>query len=263
MSSIFLSHNHADKPFARRLAADLRLAGHTVWIDEVEINIGDSLVEKIREGLDQVDFVAALLSPNSIDSPWVQRELDIAANREMKERRVVVLPLLLSKVEMPGFLEGKLYGDFTDPEQYQASFDLLLRKLGPVIRTEQPTLDEVAELRAQLAQMKAVAAKQIAAAEAHQRAALRGKSEKLKEAILKANAKYPLHAPINNVYAFEAGPVPVTLDYLMWSAAKAMRKGAHVLEAFLDMSNTWSDAEAMMEAYDDLLESIQEQQESK
>lgn len=42
MSKVFLSHNHADKPFTRRLANDLRQAGHSVWIDEAEINIGPS-----------------------------------------------------------------------------------------------------------------------------------------------------------------------------------------------------------------------------
>jgi hypothetical protein len=68
MSSIFLCHSHSDKSFARRIAADLRASGHSVWIDEAEIDIGDSLVGKIREGLDQVDFVAAILSSTSIES---------------------------------------------------------------------------------------------------------------------------------------------------------------------------------------------------
>ena len=88
------------------------MAGHAVWIDEAEINIGDSLIEKIRNGLDQVDYVAAILSRASIDSPWVTRELDIASNREIDEGRTVVLPLLVEKVDLPGFLKGKFYGDF-------------------------------------------------------------------------------------------------------------------------------------------------------
>jgi hypothetical protein len=47
MSSIFLSHNHADKPFVRRLAQDLQAAGARVWLDEAEMLIGDSLIKKI------------------------------------------------------------------------------------------------------------------------------------------------------------------------------------------------------------------------
>jgi hypothetical protein len=42
MSSIFLSHAFEDKQFARKLAKDLRQAGHIVWIDEAEIKVGDS-----------------------------------------------------------------------------------------------------------------------------------------------------------------------------------------------------------------------------
>jgi len=75
LSNVFLSHSHSDKPFARRLAKELEAAGHGVWIDEAEIDIGDSLIEKIRNGIDQVDYVAAILSRASIDSAWVTREL--------------------------------------------------------------------------------------------------------------------------------------------------------------------------------------------
>ena len=111
MASIFLSHNSADKPFVRRLAQSLQSQGHVVWLDEAEINIGDSLIEKIREGLDKVDYVAVVLSQNSITSTWVQRELDISSNREIAEKRVILLPLMLQHVELPGFLLGKRYGD--------------------------------------------------------------------------------------------------------------------------------------------------------
>lgn len=43
MSSIFLSHNHNDKPFVRRLAHDLQAVGVRVWLDESEIMVGDYL----------------------------------------------------------------------------------------------------------------------------------------------------------------------------------------------------------------------------
>ena len=57
MSSIFLSHSHADKDFARRLAMDLKRAGVRIWLDEAELKIGDSLIEKIREGIDQMEYL--------------------------------------------------------------------------------------------------------------------------------------------------------------------------------------------------------------
>src|SRR5262249_3818196 len=108
MSSIFLSHNHADKPFVRRLAQDLQKAGIRVWLDEAEMMIGDSLIEKIRQGIDEMDYLGVVLSPNSVQSSWVKRELDVAMNQEIGGKRVKVLPLVIKECELPGFLEGKL-----------------------------------------------------------------------------------------------------------------------------------------------------------
>ncbi|MCG9963222.1 toll/interleukin-1 receptor domain-containing protein [Shewanella cutis] len=45
--SVFLSHNHKDKAFVRKLARDIDAHGIKVWIDEAEMKIGDSLVQKI------------------------------------------------------------------------------------------------------------------------------------------------------------------------------------------------------------------------
>ncbi|MCF3322512.1 toll/interleukin-1 receptor domain-containing protein, partial [Escherichia coli] len=40
--SVFLSHNHNDKPFVRKLARDLENHGVHYWLDEAEMKIGDS-----------------------------------------------------------------------------------------------------------------------------------------------------------------------------------------------------------------------------
>lgn len=239
MSSIFLSYSHLDKPFARRLAADLRLAGHAVWIDETEINIGDSLIEKIREGLDQVDCFAAVLSQASILSPWVTKELDIASNREVKENRAVVLPLMVDQVETPGFLMGKFYGDFTGSNKYKNTLDLLLRKIGPSAPIAQPASSELEILKEQLAAAQVSAARHQSALKAHETLALRGKSPALVEAIAKANKNFPSHASINATYAFEVGINPMTLDYLLWCIGKAERRGGHPIDYLITIDNKW------------------------
>ena len=127
---IFLSHTGADKPFVRQLRADL--LNHNVprvWVDEAEIQLGDSLIAKIDEGLRETRYIGVVLSQKSIDAPWVKKELDIAMNREIAGGEVVVLPLLYEKCELPGFLQGKLYADFTTAEQYETSFAKLIRRL--------------------------------------------------------------------------------------------------------------------------------------
>ncbi len=254
MSSIFLSHSHQDKLFARNLAADLRHAGHTVWIDEGEIRVGDSLVEKIREGLDRVDFVAAILSEASIGSEWVKRELDIASNREIDEKRVMVLPLLLEDVELPGFLRGKYYADFRKVDAHGVALEKLLDALGSVEPPPKYKHEELAILREQLNQAKAVIAH-------HSREQVRKSlaisstwSPELRAAVEKANAMFPQHKAVNEAYAFEAGGNPITLDYMLWAIAKAGYEGTHPLEVLLSTTDKWQEAERMIEAYSDYLD---------
>jgi len=223
-----------------------------VWIDEAKIEIGDSLIQKIREGLDSVDYVAAILSTNSIESRWVNKELEIASNLEIDEK-VVVLPLMIEKVVLPGFLKGKFYGDFTQKDKYGETLSLLLRKLGPARQMPVLSAEEVHSLKEQLKNAQAAAAAHESALQQHQRFAMKGKSAKLIEAIEAANKKFPVHAPINATYAFEVGDFPVTLDYLLWSIDKSEMRGGHPLAILLTLDDRWGAVESMLSAYGDLL----------
>jgi hypothetical protein len=127
---LFLSHTGVDKPFVRRLRADLMARGvERVWLDEAEIDIGDSLIAKIEQGIKLSRYIAVVLSQKSIGAPWVKKELDVAMNREIASGEVVVLPLLYEECELPEFLKGKLYADFSKPEEYEAVLAKLLRRL--------------------------------------------------------------------------------------------------------------------------------------
>ena len=58
-------------------------------------------------------------------------------NREIASGEVVVLPLLYEECELPEFLKGKLYADFSKPEDYETVLGKLLRRLriGPWARS--------------------------------------------------------------------------------------------------------------------------------
>lgn len=128
-TSVFLSHNHNDKEFVRRLARDIDAHGIKVWIDEAEMKIGDSLAQKIREGIDSVDYFAVILSENSVEAPWVVNELDIAMNYQI-QGKIKILPIVLSLVELPSFLVGKFYGNFTNPDNYNDQLKNLINSMG-------------------------------------------------------------------------------------------------------------------------------------
>lgn len=127
---IFLSHTSVDKPFVRELKNRLEAHGvKNVWLDEAEIMLGDSLTKKIDEGLKKTKYIGVVLSPRSIKSAWVERELEIAINREISTGEVVILPLLYEKCDLPSFLVGKMYADFTSSAEYDESINKILRRL--------------------------------------------------------------------------------------------------------------------------------------
>lgn len=127
---MFLSHTSDDKPFVRRLAKALREKGvEQVWVDEAEIQIGDSLIAKIQDGIQKSEYFGIVLSPRSVTSSWVQRELEQAMMMEIQSKSVKVLPLLYEACDLPGFLSGKLYADFQSEELFNASLEKLLRRL--------------------------------------------------------------------------------------------------------------------------------------
>jgi hypothetical protein len=90
---IFISYASEDKELvARPLAAALKRAGIRVWLDEHELAVGDSLTEKIDEGLAHSQFGVVILSPAFLAKHWPRRELAGLRARE-EEGRKVILPV--------------------------------------------------------------------------------------------------------------------------------------------------------------------------
>lgn len=134
MSDVFISYNSEDRLFAERLAKDLKSLGLTVWWDEWEMRVGDSLLEKIQQGISHSSFLAVVLSPGSVRSAWVNKELAAALAVEIETRDVIVLPLLLADCEIPPFLKDKIYADFR--RSYRRGLERLCDRLVPPIMPE-------------------------------------------------------------------------------------------------------------------------------
>lgn len=131
MAKVFLSHSSKDNPFVRLLKEDIEASKVDVWLAEVKILVGDSLIRKISAGIDAADYVIACLSHSSVGSNWVREELEIAATLGINGNRVMVLPLLLSDCEIPIFLRHLKYIDFKQPVQYDSAFRQLLERINP------------------------------------------------------------------------------------------------------------------------------------
>ncbi len=112
MTSAFISYSSEDRGFVEQLARDLRVNGVQTWYDQWEMLPGDSLTQKIASAILENEYFVVVLSPHSINSEWVKRELGVALNREFNERRVRVIPVLLRACEIPPFLRDKVYVNF-------------------------------------------------------------------------------------------------------------------------------------------------------
>lgn len=123
----FLSHSSVDKPFIRQLAADLTANGVDVWLDEQRIRVGDSVPEKLAQGLAGSDFFLIAMSEHSAGSAWVQKELNNALVNEVQRRKVHILPLRLDDTPMPPIIGDKKYANFS--KSYKAGLDELLTAL--------------------------------------------------------------------------------------------------------------------------------------
>ena len=92
-----------------------------MWIDRWELNVGDSLIQKIQDAVGGASALIVVLTKASVSSEWCRKELNAGLLRELEEKRVIVLPLLVEDCEIPLFLREKKYADF------RSSFDEGLR----------------------------------------------------------------------------------------------------------------------------------------
>src|SRR3977135_1100402 len=91
---LFISHAGEDKAaVARPLSKALTARGWTVWLDELELTIGDSVSGSIDKALMTSRFGIVVLSPAFFAKAWPQRELAGLAAREVNGGSKVILPV--------------------------------------------------------------------------------------------------------------------------------------------------------------------------
>jgi hypothetical protein len=101
LRDIFICHAGEDKDdIVRPMVEALNQAGISCWYDEAEIRWGDSVIQKVNEGLAKSRYVVVVFSPAFVQKNWPQRELNAILSQEASTGEVKVLPLLAgSEVE--------------------------------------------------------------------------------------------------------------------------------------------------------------------
>src|SRR3954452_12313910 len=98
-SRAFISYATADKVFVQWLADSLAALNVRLWVDYAEIRVGDSIVERINEGLGRADTLVVVLSRASVQSRWVKQELNSAFFQSVSTKQLRILPVLMEYCE--------------------------------------------------------------------------------------------------------------------------------------------------------------------
>jgi len=137
MADIFISYSSKDRQQAEQLTELLGSAGLSVWIDQSALAASTSWSAEIVDAITNCRAFIVLLSPNSIESHNVIKEVSLAS-----EKRKKILPLDLEPVILPRELEYQLAGIHRAPLTNIDSVIRALDKLG-LQATSTPTFKVV------------------------------------------------------------------------------------------------------------------------
>ena len=81
-TEVFVSHSHVDQPFAERLVGVLPRHQIPVWYNDTDIQGAQQWHDEIGSALQRCDWFIVILSPDSVTSMWVKRELLYALQQD-------------------------------------------------------------------------------------------------------------------------------------------------------------------------------------
>jgi hypothetical protein len=89
---IFFSYAALDRDFAKDIASQLSEEGYDVSYPDQDLSAGDNWSLKIGEALRDSKAMVVLLTPESVESEWVRREIEYAlGSKNYKGRLITVL----------------------------------------------------------------------------------------------------------------------------------------------------------------------------
>lgn len=115
---VFLSYAWEDRDLASQIAHALQANGIDTWWAEWCMSAGDSLRQKIEEGLGDCSHFVVLLTPNSISKPWVNLEIDAGLMLKLQSQvKFIPLRYQLPVEQLTPLLRGMLSPSVENPEQ--------------------------------------------------------------------------------------------------------------------------------------------------
>ena len=84
--TIFISYSHVDKAVVNNLAAHMVKRNAQVWVDTWELNVGDSIIQRIQEAITSSDALLVMLVVEHLELVLVQQLLELLQQWELRPR---------------------------------------------------------------------------------------------------------------------------------------------------------------------------------
>ena len=124
---VFVSHATADKWIATTFCEKIEATGASTFRDNRDINGGDDIPEEIRTQIKQSRELVVLLTPKSVDRPWVLLEVG-AAWGWRKSYRIVPVLCHVTVDAIPDIIKGKKAFQLNEFEQYLKELQRRVKK---------------------------------------------------------------------------------------------------------------------------------------
>jgi hypothetical protein len=138
-NSCFISYSGKDRNFIEKLNIDLQKEGIRCWFAPEEMKMGDESRQRVNQQIRIHEKLLIVLSEFSIESAWIQQEVQAALEEERVRNRLVLFPIRIDGSSLEGEKEWLVslqkthhiydFSAWNNWEAYYEQFFILLNDL--------------------------------------------------------------------------------------------------------------------------------------
>ena len=220
---VFISHDSADKPLARRIARRLAQCGARAILDEAKFKPGEKLPESIPQSIRHsthcaVIWTDAAAKSSAIADSWLRTEIELANDTPT----VVLLPLLFIAPERQSLISNTLGVNFQTAHRFEQSFEIFLHHLFSdrwAAPTLQQLLDDFGAALSETSSIRAVFVNPVEKRHQYLQSSLKNRDQRLAELTKVFDAWQPEGRSMIGLPRITE-PDFHALDFALWSAVQ-------------------------------------------
>lgn len=106
-NKIVVSHSNEDKDIASQLRDILQsISKSPLWIRDFDLSAGEMIAQSTEFAMSDAAWFILILSQNSMKSPWVEQDANVATLRSLEDRNFSIIILKVDDAEVPQHLQA-------------------------------------------------------------------------------------------------------------------------------------------------------------